>query len=273
MSGLQPPTLAVNAIEEELEEAAAFCRDRGIGLEVTAFAYPANLDDGYSDRVARHVAATEGISPVLFHGPFLDLYPTSPDPRVVGVARERHEKALAAAASLGARMYVAHLNSIPLIRNRQYLDRFAETASEFWGRMADRATESETIIVLENMWEAGPELQKAVVERARHPNLKASFDNGHALVFSERPAAEWIRVLGEDLRHLHLHDNDGTYDEHRVVGTGAEDWSALIKAWQVQAPAATLVMENDRLEPNRTSLRAVRQLIVSVHGTPSPPVP
>ena len=63
---------------------------------------------------------------------------------------------------------------------------------------------SETIIVLENMWEAGPELQKVVVERARHPNLKASFDNyGHVLVFSERPAAEWIRVPGEDLRHLH----------------------------------------------------------------------
>lgn len=129
---------------------------------MTAFAYPSNLDDDYRGRVRRHVAALEGVSPVLCHGPFLDLYPTSPDPKVVAVARERHERARDAAGAVGARIYVAHLNSLPLIRNREYRQRFATAAAEFWSAVADRASASDTTIVLENLWERGPELLRAV---------------------------------------------------------------------------------------------------------------
>lgn len=38
--------LAINALEGQLAAAVDYCREEGIGLEVTAFAYPGNLDDG-----------------------------------------------------------------------------------------------------------------------------------------------------------------------------------------------------------------------------------
>lgn len=255
------PILAVNALEEELEEAAAFCRDEGVGLEVTAFAYPESLDEGFRTRLERHVTALEGISPILLHGPFLDLYPASADPRIVEVARERHERALEAAATLGAVLYVAHLNSVPLIRNREYRERFVTALAEFWSPLADRAGRSDTTIVLENMWEREPELQGRVVAEAGHPRLKASFDNGHALVFSGRPAREWIRELGGDLAHVHVHDNDGEYDQHLPVGEGCEGWPELIYAWREHASRATLVVESDSLVANRRSLAVLRELI------------
>ena len=47
--------------------------------------------------------------------------------------------------------------------------------------------------------------QQQVLEAANHPHLKASFDNGHALLFSHVPAADWIKELGSDLAHCHLH--------------------------------------------------------------------
>lgn len=256
----RPSGLAINALEEELEEVVAFCRDEEVGVEVTAFAYPAHLDAGYGERIERHVEVLGDLEPVLCHGPFFDLYPTSPDPRIVSVARERHEAALEAAAALGAGIYVAHVNSIPLIRNRKYRDAFVSASAEFWRRMADRAGKSETTIALENMWEPVPDLQARIVGEAGHPHLKASFDNGHALVFSELPAAEWVRTLGDDLVHLHLHDNDGDYDGHRPIGEGVEDWPALLEARREAAPGAILVMESDRLEANRTSLATLRDL-------------
>lgn len=253
-------TLAVNALEEELEEAVAFCREEGVGLEVTAFAWPASLDDGFRARLERHVAALDGVAPVLLHGPFLDLYPASPDPEIVAVARRRHEAALEAAAAVGAGTYVAHLNSIPLIRNPAYRDRFAAAAAEFWLPLADRAGRSGTTVVLENMWEPGPDLQRRVVDAAGHPHLKASFDNGHALVFSDVSAPAWIRELGGDLAHAHLHDNGGEVDAHLPVGEGTEDWPALFSALREHAPGAVVVAESDRLEPNRRSLAALREL-------------
>ena len=37
-------SLASNTAGDELEASAAYCKSEGIGLEVTAFAFPANLD-------------------------------------------------------------------------------------------------------------------------------------------------------------------------------------------------------------------------------------
>ena len=87
--------LAINVLSGDLQRACAMCRGEGIGAEVTALAFPETLDSTDFDlRVAEHSAALEGIRPVSSHGPFLDLYVTSRDPRIVAVCRDRHEKAL-----------------------------------------------------------------------------------------------------------------------------------------------------------------------------------
>ncbi len=125
---MQSP-LALNVLEDELETCAAFCRQEGLGIEITAFAFPTGLDQGFSERIQRHATVVQGL-PCSLHGPFLDLYPTSPDPAVVDVCKSRHSKALQAAREVGASIYVAHLNSIPLIRNKNYRDRFAQAAAD-----------------------------------------------------------------------------------------------------------------------------------------------
>jgi sugar phosphate isomerase/epimerase len=258
------PVLLINALEEELDDAAAFCHAEGLGLEVTAFAFAAGLDDGFDPRVRRHADTLAELRPLSFHGPFIDLYPTSPDPRVAAVARDRHERALEAAAAIGVSLYVAHLNSLPLIRNRAYRDRFATAAAAFWRPLAERAGRDGITIALENMWEDGPELQARVVEETGHPNLRASFDNGHARVFSSRPAADWISGLGPHLGHVHLHDNDGSYDQHRPIGDAGpdgEDWPPLLAALDRHAPGAAVVLESDRLDENRRSLQALRDML------------
>ncbi len=57
-------SLAINTVEEELPRAAAFCRERALGLEVTAFAFPRGLDDGFDQRVQEHTQALQDIAPI-----------------------------------------------------------------------------------------------------------------------------------------------------------------------------------------------------------------
>lgn len=265
--------VGISVGDEELESAAEFCRDEGIGLEVTAFAYPRTLDEAFEPTLERHAAVLEGVPFLTFHGPFLDLYCTSPDPRVVDLCRTRHGRALEAAGSLGAELYVAHLNSNPLIRNRRYRERFVEGVAEFWRPFVEaargdgepapgedpEARGDGPAVVLENMWERKPDLQRRVVEAAAHPGLRASFDNGHALVFSRLTAAEWIQGLGDALAHLHLHDNDGEYDHHWVLGEGEEDWPGLLAALGEAEAAPVVILENDDLAAGRESLRRFRE--------------
>lgn len=253
-------SIAINILSDELHAAADFCRTEGIGGEVTCLAYPDTLDsEDLPGIVSRHRDALAGVA-LASHGPFLDLHVTSRDPKIVEVCRLRHEKALRASVALSARVYVAHLNSIPLIRNKSYVEEFVARSAAFWEPLAEVAREAGATIALENMWETGPDLQRQVVERVAHPGLKASFDNGHALVFSQVPAADWVLALGPHLAHCHLHDNDRSHDAHLPIGDGVEDWPRLLDAISALDPSPMVVLESDTLARNRASYAAWRRL-------------
>jgi hypothetical protein len=119
--------LSINALETELAAATTVCREESLGIEVTAFAFPNTLDHHYEASLSRHAALVTGIAPISLHGPFLDLYPASQDPEI----------------------------------NRSYRDRFAATIAEFWLPLADEAASHGITIVLENLWEPGPDRNRA----------------------------------------------------------------------------------------------------------------
>jgi sugar phosphate isomerase/epimerase len=252
--------LAVNAVGGGLEETADFCRTQGIGVEVTDFAFPANLDGDMTASIIRHRKALVGIPLISCHGPFWELVASSPDPAIVEVVGRRHAAAMRAAREIGATLYIAHTNFNPLIRDASYLRNFPKRMLDFWLPVADKAVEHRMVICLENIWEPEPEIQAELISTANHPGLKASFDNGHALIFSSKPAEYWIETLGDNLAHCHLHDNSGELDEHNPVGEGIENWPELMTAAGRWSPQAILVMESDRLERNQLSLQRLRNL-------------
>lgn len=254
-------SIALNVVENELDACTAFCKENGLGIELTTFAYPQNLDQGFEEKIKHYKKVVPQLDFISLHGPFLDLFVTSPDPAIVEVCTKRHKTALNAAIELGADIYVAHLNSIPLISNQTYRDTFVQKAAEFWLPLADKAKKHNITIVLENMWEPDPYFQKEVVAKANHSSLKASFDNGHALVFSRKSAMYWIQELGEYLVHCHLHDNDSKYDHHWPIGEGKEDWEELAKAILKYAPEAAMVVESDSFNKNKKSLKKLRKLL------------
>ncbi|MBI3831499.1 MAG: sugar phosphate isomerase/epimerase [Planctomycetes bacterium] len=259
-------TLSMNTVSADLEQAASFCRAENIGLEITDFAFPKNLDHELGRSVERHAAVVQGVSPVGSHGPFLDLIVTSMDPDIVEVCRRRHQAALEASHHAGARYYIAHANYSPLIRNPSYRKNFAQRSADFWRCFADWAGAKNMTICLENMWEPSPEVHEDILAKAGHDFLKASFDNGHALIYSELPAAKWIERLGKNLFHCHLHDNMGLQDDHKPVGEGKEDWPSLISALKKWSPDAILVAESDHVEPNKKSLAKLRSLLSETHS-------
>ena len=251
-------TLAINTAGDELEASAEYCRSKGIGLEVTAFAFPANLDGDITTLLESHSEAVAGITPVLVHGPFLDLVATSLDPAIVAVAKQRHEAALAAAGSIGASLYIAHTNFTPMIRNPSYRKNWTKRMLDFWLPFADKAGENGIVICLENLWEPSPGIQADLISSGQHPHLKASFDNGHALVFSDVSASSWVETLGDALVHCHLHDNSGNIDEHKPVGEGKENWPELLKSIEKCSLEAILVAESDSLDKNQKSINRLR---------------
>ena len=55
-------------------------------------------------------------------------------------------------------------------------------------------------------------------------------DTGHAAVFTERSIGDDIRMLGNHLKVMHVHDNMGNADSHLWPSKGILDWNAITSA-------------------------------------------
>jgi sugar phosphate isomerase/epimerase len=48
-------------------------------------------------------------------------------------------------------------------------------------------------------------------------------------VFGEAPLSEWLEALGNHLKEVHLHDNDGRRDTHAPIGSGTVPFEELFQ--------------------------------------------
>ena len=61
-----------------------------------------------------------------------------------------------------------------------------------------------------------------VFERVISPKLGFCYDTGHRNCFE--PTIDLLSLFGDKLVALHLHDNDGTGDQHRIPFEAGIDW-------------------------------------------------
>ncbi|NOQ33615.1 MAG: TIM barrel protein [Methanosarcinales archaeon] len=61
----------------------------------------------------------------------------------------------------------------------------------------------------------------------RHPGFGMTFDIGHAH-HSGIPPGRFIECMGRRIEALHLHDNNGTHDEHLAPGRGSVDFEGVL---------------------------------------------
>ncbi len=80
------------------------------------------------------------------------------------------------------------------------------------------------------------------------PEAGFLLDVGHAQVNGWDLSAT-VRALGHRLKGCHLHDNDGTGDQHRYIGNGTIQWIPFFEALKETVPEARLVLEYAQLPP------------------------
>ena len=72
-------------------------------------------------------------------------------------------------------------------------------------------------------------------------DLRVCFDSGHARLDGSTPEA--LALLKDRIASTHLHDNDGTKDEHRFPFEGVIAWKDLIAGLARDVPEAPLLLE------------------------------
>jgi sugar phosphate isomerase/epimerase len=100
---------------------------------------------------------------------------------------------------------------------------------------------------------------------ARVPGLSLHLDLGHANLCGRSPETV-IRYFSGRIRHIHLHDNNGMYDQHLPPGTGRIDWPAVAQALKAAAYDGTVTLEV--FSPDRDYVLLARDKARRILGLP-----
>ena len=192
--------------------------------------------------------------PFSVHGPFLHFEYGSRSSREHRRALEEHRRQLAVAAELGAHVYVVHPDLQR--RWRGWDARVARTLEQSFEDLAVLQEESGVTIAVENL----PFVRHTHFRAPGDLDLKGlglSLDVGHAAVTGT--LAAWLADGSHELKHVHLHDNEGWVggDQHLPLGRGVIDAAPVLEL--ARAHGATVVLEHKNEADVMESLRHLEE--------------
>jgi sugar phosphate isomerase/epimerase len=163
---------------------------------------------------------------VTFHAPFLDLRPGAIDPRILQVSRDRLNQVFDLVPCFHPRSVVCH----SAFDERYYISaeqKWLENSIETWSHFTRIAEQTDTVIVLENVYETNPCQLVNILSAISSGHLRFCFDAGHHNVFAKSPLDDWAGKLFSYLHQVHVHDNRGATDEHLAIGNGTFPFARL----------------------------------------------
>ena len=169
------------------------------------------------------------------HGPWRHPRDATPEDRAERL--EKMEKSICMAEMLGAKNWIIH----PIFPFG-FDDAGTENAKytwdlnlEFMHKLLAVAKAHQMTICFENMpflnfSLSRPEDIFRFVKTMNDDHFKICLDTGHVNVFEDLSIGDSVRLMGDEIRALHIHDNKCGYDLHLMPYFGTIDWSEFTKA-------------------------------------------
>lgn len=169
-------------------------------------------------------------------------------------------RAIEIAGIVGARQIVVHPWHHKNFQSGDQ-DFFFKTNLQFYGELVKTAKAAGVKIALENMWQRNIYTNKIVSDTCSNPyefaryidelnslygeHFVACLDIGHCALVGVEPA-DAIKVLGERLAALHVHDNHYEDDEHLLALCGKIDYQKVMSALKEIGYKGELTFECDK---------------------------
>ncbi len=211
------------------------------GLRVVELSYEPphlfSMDDRFVEKTRQ--LGREGVE-LSMHGPFLEINLGSYLDEIRCLSRQRVMDALRLAARLGADPIVVHPGYSFFHKLPQLDKKLREQFIEDLGVIVEEAQKLGVKVALENVYMSYFYFKEmiefgAISEAA--PGVGVTLDVGHAYIskrMAKHPEPEEaiiddVRRMGtEHLFHVHLHNNDGTRDDHDFI-KGSIDMGKILR--------------------------------------------
>jgi len=237
--------------DESLSELIEVTRQLGLGyLEVKCepgLAYPRELSSAEREELKRHFH-TCGIIPTV-HASFYDINLASLNPLIREASERQLLECLRLAYDLGAQTLVVHPGELPADYPLSLLPVARENLITGLRQALKLAKELGVALALENKARGrnrgliqSPQDHLNLVEALNSTHCKVAFDAGHAHTWGF-DLARYLKQVYPYLAEIHLHDNDGSGDQHLPLGAGTIDFIPLFKLLDQLGYRGPLILE------------------------------
>ena len=221
---------------QKMKEHGFTCADYGMSNTEVA---PYTLDDAEFDAYLteeRRLAEDAGIVISQVHGPW--RWPPQDATEEDRAERmEKMKRSIRGTAVLGCKNWIVH-PIMPYGINELGTDDAQKTWDlnvVFMRELLACAKEHDIIICFENMpmpnFSLGSvEAIMRFVNEMNDDHFRVCLDTGHVNVFPGLTLYDPVHMIGDKLQTLHVHDNSGKSDEHRLPWLGTADWEGFGRA-------------------------------------------
>lgn len=223
------------------------------------------LDEGLHTLNSRRVKALKKIAQsrgfeLTLHAPFADINIASPSPVLRRTILRRLEKSIFYARQMDCRLWVFHPGLSTGV-SYFYPGLDWQLNMESVGILLRIAKKHGVEIAIENVPEPHLFLMKTVQDFSRFyseldDDVGLVIDIAHANI--NHQIQEFITKFSYKVVHMHVSDNDGTYDSHLGIGYGSVDWASVAKAIKKVGYNNVIMLES--VEHVEESLQTLRKL-------------
>lgn len=202
----------------------------GLGVEIDHFCQAENMDGERGIRAREELAQLVKQYDVrILHAPFNELHPAAIDPKARELAMYRLNQAAEIAMGFGIKKMVVHSGYVPFVYFKEW---HHARSVEFWREfMADKPDDFR--ICIENVLDDEPYMLAEIAKAVGDERVGLCYDAGHANIVGKTAAEpgrdEWLEVMAPYLKHLHIHNNDGTGDFHDELMNGTIDIEGILE--------------------------------------------
>jgi len=234
-------------------------------LRIVDVPYVEILDEGLHRlnakrvEIVRKIARSKGFELTL-HAPFVDMNIASPNPVLRRVVLRQLQKAILYASQLDCRLMVFHPGKRTGV-SEFYPGLDWRLNIEAMRQLLEVAGRLDVEIAVENLPKPFPFLMKSIDDFSCFyndfdGNIGLALDIGHANV--NHQVLEFVQQFSNRIIHIHVSDNDGTFDFHRGIGYGNVNWEEVASAVKKSKYENIIMLESvDHVEE---SLQKLKQL-------------
>lgn len=190
--------------------------------------------------------------PLLVHAPYHNVMLAEINPRIRDASVQSIKDGIDFASQIGARIITIHLGSTTKSRLKHLCEIVRKALLNSIMTIIEYAEKYNLTVAIENVqsdvdsfWEeAFGKKAEEIIDILREvdaKNIGITFDVGHANTIGD-PVDFTIR-LAPYIVNVHLHDNDGTRDQHLVIGEGKIDFRTILRILKENSYDGPLVLE------------------------------